>query len=62
MRNIREDRLKLATELEEAGENAENVFLALSIPSGSDDIASLKYISWRSESSRKFFKKNIRLP
>ena len=43
-RNIREDRLKFTTSLEEAIENASIVFLALPTPPGEDGSADLSYV------------------
>jgi UDPglucose 6-dehydrogenase len=44
LRNIKENRLTFTTNLEEAIENAEIVFLALPTPPGADGSADLKYI------------------
>jgi len=44
LRNIKEDRLKFTTQLEEAIEEAEIVFLALPTPPGADGSADLKYV------------------
>jgi UDPglucose 6-dehydrogenase len=44
LRNIKEERLKFTTELEEAVEDAEIIFLALPTPPGADGSADLKYV------------------
>ena len=44
LRNIKESRLKFTTELEEAIEDAEIIFLALPTPPGADGSADLKYV------------------
>jgi len=44
IRNLREDRLKFTTSLEEGIEEAEIIFLALPTPPGEDGSADLKYI------------------
>ena len=44
LRNIKEERLKFTTQLEEAVEDAEIIFLALPTPPGADGSADLKYI------------------
>ncbi len=44
LRNIKEERLKFTTNLEEAVEDAEIVFLALPTPPGADGSADLKYV------------------
>lgn len=44
LRNIKESRLKFTTNLEEASEDAEIIFLALPTPPGADGSADLKYI------------------
>jgi UDPglucose 6-dehydrogenase len=44
LRNIKEERLRFTTELEEAVEDAEIIFLALPTPPGADGSADLKYI------------------
>lgn len=44
LRNIKENRLTFTTNLEEAIENAEIIFLALPTPPGADGSADLKYI------------------
>lgn len=43
-RNIRENRLKFTTNLEEAVENAQIIFLALPTPPGEDGSADLRYV------------------
>jgi UDPglucose 6-dehydrogenase len=44
LRNIKESRLKFTTQLEEAVEDAEIIFLALPTPPGADGSADLKYV------------------
>ena len=44
LRNIKEERLKFTTQLEEALEDAEIIFLALPTPRGADGSAYLKYV------------------
>jgi UDPglucose 6-dehydrogenase len=44
LRNIKEERLKFTTNLEEAVEDAEIIFLALPTPPGADGSADLKYV------------------
>ncbi len=44
LRNIKEERLKFSTELEEAIEDAQIIFLALPTPPGADGSADLKYV------------------
>jgi len=44
LRNIKESRLKFTTQLEEAIEEAEIIFLALPTPPGADGSADLKYV------------------
>jgi UDPglucose 6-dehydrogenase len=44
LRNIKEERLKFTTQLEEAVEDAEIIFLALPTPPGADGSADLKYV------------------
>ena len=44
LRNIKEERLKFTTDLEEAIEDAEIIFLALPTPPGADGSADLKYV------------------
>jgi UDPglucose 6-dehydrogenase len=44
LRNIKESRLKFTTQLEEAIEDAEIIFLALPTPPGADGSADLKYV------------------
>jgi UDPglucose 6-dehydrogenase len=44
LRNLKEDRLKFTTQLEEAIEDAEIIFLALPTPPGADGSADLKYV------------------
>jgi UDPglucose 6-dehydrogenase len=44
LRNIREERLKFTTQLEEAIKDAEIIFLALPTPPGADGSADLKYV------------------
>ncbi len=44
LRNIKESRLKFTTQLEEAVEGAEIIFLALPTPPGADGSADLKYV------------------
>jgi UDPglucose 6-dehydrogenase len=44
LRNIKEERLKFTTQLEEAIEDAEIIFLALPTPPGADGSADLKYV------------------
>ncbi len=44
LRNIKEERLKFTTNLEEAVEDAEIIFLALPTPPGADRSADLKYV------------------
>jgi UDPglucose 6-dehydrogenase len=44
LRNIKESRLKFTTQLEEAVEEAEIIFLALPTPPGADGSADLKYV------------------
>ena len=44
LRNIKEGRLKFTTQLEEAVEEAEIIFLALPTPPGADGSADLKYV------------------
>ena len=44
LRNLKENRLRFTTNLEEAIEEAEIVFLALPTPPGADCSADLKYI------------------
>jgi len=44
LRNIKEERLKFTTQLEEAIEDAEIIFLALPTPPGADGGADLKYV------------------
>jgi len=44
LRNIKESRLKFTTQLEEAIEDAEMIFLALPTPPGADGSADLKYV------------------
>jgi len=44
LRNIKERRLKFTTQLEEAIEDAEIIFLALPTPPGADGSADLKYV------------------
>jgi UDPglucose 6-dehydrogenase len=44
LRNIKEERLKFTTDLEEAIEAAEIIFLALPTPPGADGSADLKYV------------------
>ncbi len=44
LRNIKEERLKFISELEEAVEDAEIIFLALPTPPGADGSADLKYV------------------
>ncbi len=44
LRNIKEERLKFTTELEEAVADAEIIFLALPTPPGADGSADLKYV------------------
>jgi UDPglucose 6-dehydrogenase len=44
LRNIKEGRLKFTTQLEEAVEDAEIIFLALPTPPGADGSADLKYV------------------
>jgi UDPglucose 6-dehydrogenase len=44
LRNIKEERLKFTTNLEEAVEGAEIIFLALPTPPGADGSADLKYV------------------
>jgi UDPglucose 6-dehydrogenase len=44
LRNIKENRLKFTTQLEEAVEESEIIFLALPTPPGADGIADLKYV------------------
>ena len=44
LRNIKESRLRFTTELEEAVEDAEIIFLALPTPPGADGSADLKYV------------------
>ncbi|MFM7720653.1 MAG: 2-dehydropantoate 2-reductase N-terminal domain-containing protein, partial [Sediminibacterium sp.] len=43
-RNIKEERLRFTTQLEEAVEDAEIIFLALPTPPGADGSADLKYV------------------
>ena len=44
LRNIKEERLRFTTQLEEAVEDAEIIFLALPTPPGADGSADLKYV------------------
>lgn len=44
LRNIKEERLKFTTQLEEAVEDSEIIFLALPTPPGEDGSADLKYV------------------
>ena len=44
LRNIKEERLRFTTQIEEAVENAEIIFLALPTPPGADGSADLKYV------------------
>jgi UDPglucose 6-dehydrogenase len=44
LRNIKEERLRFTTQLEEAIEDAEIIFLALPTPPGADGSADLKYV------------------
>jgi UDPglucose 6-dehydrogenase len=44
LRNIKEDRLKFTTQLEEAVEDSKIIFLALPTPPGADGSADLKYV------------------
>jgi UDPglucose 6-dehydrogenase len=44
LRNIKESRLKFTTQLEQAIEDAEIIFLALPTPPGADGSADLKYV------------------
>ena len=44
LRNIKEERLRFTTQLEEAVEDAETIFLALPTPPGADGSADLKYV------------------
>jgi UDPglucose 6-dehydrogenase len=44
LRNLKESRLKFTTQLEEAVEDAEIIFLALPTPPGADGSADLKYV------------------
>ncbi len=44
LRNIKEERLKFSTDLEEVIEDAQIIFLALPTPSGADGSADLKYV------------------
>jgi UDPglucose 6-dehydrogenase len=44
LRNIKEERLKFTSQLEEAVEDAEIIFLALPTPPGADGSADLKYV------------------
>ncbi len=44
LRNIKEERLNFSTQLEEAVEDAEIIFLALPTPPGADGSADLKYV------------------
>jgi UDPglucose 6-dehydrogenase len=44
LRNIKEERLRFTSQLEEAVENAEIIFLALPTPPGADGSADLKYV------------------
>ena len=44
LRNIKEERLKFTTQLEDAVEDAEIIFLALPTPPGADGSADLKYV------------------
>ena len=44
LRNIKEERLRFTTQLEEAVEDAEIIFLALPTPPGADGSAALKYV------------------
>jgi UDPglucose 6-dehydrogenase len=44
LRNIKEERLRFTTQLEEVVEDAEIIFLALPTPPGADGSADLKYV------------------
>ena len=44
LRNIKDERLRFTTQLEEAVEDAEIIFLALPTPPGEDGSADLKYV------------------
>jgi UDPglucose 6-dehydrogenase len=56
LRNIKEERLKFTTNLEEAVEDAEIIFLALPTPPGADGSADLKYVLVVADHLGKFLK------
>jgi UDPglucose 6-dehydrogenase len=56
LRNIKEERLKFTTQLEEAIEDAEIIFLALPTPPGADGSADLKYVLGVADSLGKILK------
>jgi UDPglucose 6-dehydrogenase len=56
LRNIKEERLKFTTQLEEAVADAEIIFLALPTPPGADGSADLKYVLGVADHLGKFLK------